>query len=209
MNPDTSLTAVRAALDAYVDPYLQETLGSAGAIRELHAAGGGFSVELALGFPVGGYQADLGRALSTHLAAAGITAPLTLDLHADIRAHAVQRNLKPLGDIRNIVAVASGKGGVGKSTVAANLALAWTLQGAISKSDLSFAQRRKSPLAPDEVNIVQEPFAIVHVDNLAPFDAESIMGTEHAALKRRDALIASNPALRNALQVVPTFEMAA
>ena len=83
----------------------------------------------------------------------------------------------------------------------------WTLQGAISKSDLSFARRRKSTLAPAEVNVVQEPFAIVHADSLALFDAESVMGTERAALKRRDALIASNPALRNTLQVVPVFEM--
>jgi ATP-binding protein involved in chromosome partitioning len=130
MTPDESLNCVRAVLDAYVDPYLGESLGAAEAVRELRAAGPGFAARVALGFPVGGYRAELSAALTGALAAAGIVAPLALELEADIRAHAVQRNLKPLGDVKNVVAVASGKGGVGKSTVAVNLALAWAAQGA-------------------------------------------------------------------------------
>src|SRR5215471_14837272 len=117
MTPDEkALAAVRAALEAYVDPYLGETLGAAQAVRDVRAAGSGFAAQVVLGFPTGGYERELVAALNGQLAAAGIAAPLTLELQPDIRAHAVQRNLKPLGDIRNAVAV--------------NLALAWAAQGA-------------------------------------------------------------------------------
>ena len=86
---------------------------------------------------------------------------------------------------------------------------AWRLQGAIAESELSFARRRKSARAPAEVRVFQEAFAIVDAASLTLIDAGSLMGTERAAIARREALITANPALRGALHVVPAFEVSA
>jgi ATP-binding protein involved in chromosome partitioning len=127
---DPRLNLIRSTIENHVDPFLEETLGAAQAVDEVVLREGRVSVRLHVGFPVGGYVDSLTAALQAEIAPVAEGLPVDVELTAQIHAHAVQRPLKPLPGVKNVVAVASGKGGVGKSTVAANLALAWAAQGA-------------------------------------------------------------------------------
>ncbi len=84
---------------------------------------------------------------------------------------------------------------------------AWTSTGAIAASPLSFANNAKSALAPDEVKVSQEPFAVVNASDLRPVNENALVVSEAGANGLMNEIIRKNPALEGEIQVVPTFEV--
>ncbi len=121
---------LKNALESFIEPHLGMSLAEAGAVESVAPGRDGPLARIVLGFPVGGYAETLGRALDAHLAAAGIDVRPSYEIRSQVPAFVADSRQRPLPDIANVIAVASGKGGVGKSTVAANLALALAAQGA-------------------------------------------------------------------------------
>ena len=188
---------VKNVLKDLIDPNTKIDFVTAKTIKNLKIENGDISLDIVLAYPAKSQFDSIRKSVINALRSIEGVTNVSVNVSSNIVSHAVQRGVKLLPGVKNIIAIASGKGGVGKSTTAVNLALALAAEGAqvgILDADIY------GPSQPMMLGITGRP-STVEENTIEPMEGHGLQASSIGFLIEEDSpMVWRGPMVTSALE---------